>query len=98
VPVGEFNFNPLNKEVFWKIPKVLANTGVIDKPLEAIFQIRATPIDEFTGSYMPFLRETRVSGIDDFSGLDVRATGVPLNSSLPDDATTNPLDGLENNQ
>jgi uncharacterized repeat protein (TIGR01451 family) len=94
VSVGEFNFDPLAKEAIWRIPKVLANTGIMDKPLEAIFQVRATPIDEFTGSYVPLLRETRLSGTDDFTGLSVSAVGVPLNSSLPDDTTTSPLDGL----
>ncbi|MCL5262093.1 MAG: hypothetical protein M1586_02220, partial [Patescibacteria group bacterium] len=94
VAVGELNYDALSKEVVWRIPKILANTGIADKPLEAIFQIRATPIDEFTGSYMPLLRETKVSAADDFAGVAVSASGVPLNSSLTGDSTTGPLDGL----
>ncbi|HOF50345.1 MAG TPA: hypothetical protein PLH22_01515 [Candidatus Colwellbacteria bacterium] len=94
IPVGEFSFDSNSNEVVWKIPKMLANTGVVDKPLEAIFQIRATPIDEFTGSYMPLLRETRSTAFDDFAGVSVSATGLPLNSFLTDDPTVSPLDGL----
>ncbi|HOB89894.1 MAG TPA: hypothetical protein PKG74_01000 [Candidatus Colwellbacteria bacterium] len=94
IPVGEFSLDPNSNEVVWKIPKMLANTGVVDKPLEAIFQIRATPIDEFTGSYMPLLRETRATALDDFAGVSVSATGLPLNSFLTDDPTVSPLDGL----
>lgn len=94
VTIGELNFDPVKREVFWKIPKVLANTGIMDKPLEAVFQVRATPIDEFIGSYVPLLRETRVSGTDDFTGLQIAATGLALNSSLSGDPTVSPLDGL----
>lgn len=94
VAVGELNFDPVKREVVWKIPKVLANTGIMDKPLEAVFQVRATPIDEFIGSYVPLLRETKVSGVDDFTGLQIVATGLAANSSLPDDPTVSPLDGL----
>jgi hypothetical protein len=94
VAVGELNYDALSKEAVWKIPRMLANTGIVDKPLEATFQIRATPIDEFTGSYMPLLRETRASATDDFSGAVVSASAAPLNSSLTDDSTVNPLDGL----
>ena len=85
VDAGEFLFDAENRKVIWRIPKLLATTGVLSEPLSAIFQIRATPSAEHIGAYMPILGSVNITAIDDFIG--------DIFSSISKEPTTTELRG-----
>ena len=68
VEAGELLFEPESRKVTWKIPKLLATTGVLNEPFIAIFQIKAIPSLEHVGGYMPILGGTNITAMDDFTG------------------------------
>lgn len=73
--------------VSWRFDKLPATKGVVDKPMEAIFQIEATPGPEFINTYMPLIGETTITAKDDFTGSILSGSDVGLTTALPDDAT-----------
>jgi len=85
VDAGEFLFDAESRKIIWRIPKLLATTGVLSEPLSAIFQIRATPSAEHIGAYMPILGSVNITAIDDFIG--------DIFSSISEEPTTTELRG-----
>ena len=80
-------YNSQTNEVIWSLEKVLATQGVIGDPLEAIFQITATPSAEIIGQYLPLIEETTLTGVDDFTGVQVGVVAPAITTALPDDTT-----------
>lgn len=80
-------YNDVTKEVVWNISKIIATKGITGDPLEAIFQIRATPNMAELGQYQPLLGETKLQATDDFTALDLINSDLPLSTLLPDDKT-----------
>jgi len=94
VEVGELSFDEDKNEVVWKIPSVLASSGVVTEPLQAIFQMRALPFSSQVGLYMPLLGETIVSAKDEFTGETLSAGSPSLTTELPFDKTVQPSQGI----
>lgn len=82
------------QQVVWSIDRVSATTGIVGAPLEAVFQIEATPSPNFLHNYMPLIGEATVTGKDEFTGGDLRATDGAITTSLPDDASIGSQGGL----
>ncbi len=80
-------FNVASNEVVWKINRIGATTGVIGKPLEGIFQIQAIPSNSNLGQYMPLLGETKITAVDDFTGLELFGVDLEITTALPDDSS-----------
>ena len=78
----------------WNLSSIAANKGVIDQPLEAVFQVEVVPLPGMAGSYVPLLSETIVKATDTFSGKELTARDEALTSALPDDPTIKPKDGV----
>lgn len=66
-------YNDRTGEIIWAIDKILATKGVIGKPLEAVFEVEATPNITQIGQAFPFLSETSISATDDFTGMQIGA-------------------------
>ncbi|MBZ1348644.1 MAG: hypothetical protein KY053_00155 [Candidatus Liptonbacteria bacterium] len=94
VTIGTLDFNSETNEVIWRIPRVLANSGIINEPIKAIFQIQATPSIESLNYFMPLLSETIILGYDEFTGLNLTGFDYALTTNLTDDLTIKPLEGL----
>ncbi len=75
------------REVSWEIDEVRATKGVLDEPLAAVFQIRATPASSDLGNFQGLLSATVITAADDFTGEEFTASDVALTTSLPDDVT-----------
>ncbi len=86
-------FNEMTKEVVWRIDKIQANKGVVNDPLEAVFQIEAIPSQNHLGQYQPLITRTLIRAFDEFAGLTLENFDVGVNSSLPDDQTINKEEG-----
>jgi len=87
-------YNDRTQEIIWQIPRVAATTGVISKPLEAIFQVEAIPSSANLGFYMPLIQATTLRAIDEFTESELSAQDVPENTRLPDDPTVTPSQGI----
>ncbi len=87
-------YNSGTQIVAWHLDKVPATRGLVDKPMELIFQIEAVPVGSQLGSYMPLISETTITAKDDFTGSDLSATDGGIISALPDDVTIGGRDGI----
>lgn len=92
--VGEIYFDEQKQEVVWQIAKILATSGIINEPLSAVFQIRATPKSEHRGGFMPLLGETTISGQDEFTQAKLNYSFKSLTTALEGDPTINPGEGV----
>ncbi|KKU93799.1 MAG: hypothetical protein UY26_C0004G0012 [Candidatus Jorgensenbacteria bacterium GW2011_GWA1_48_13] len=83
VPLYDENTN----EVVWAIDKIRATKGVLDSPVESVFQIEAIPSPADVGRFQLLLGSTSLRASDEFTGLELLSSDIALNSSLPDDIT-----------
>jgi hypothetical protein len=93
VDAGEFSSDESNR-IIWKIPKILATTGILSKPVTAIFQVKAVPEARHVGSYMPLLGPTNITAKDDFTESAFSAFKEFITTELPSDKTVSPADGI----
>ena len=87
-------YNEADKKINWEIENIAANKGVINSPIEAIFQIEATPTPGKIGQFQPLLSNTQLTGEDQFTGLILKSSDVFLNTSLIDDKTVEISEGI----
>ncbi len=87
-------FDDKNNQVVWQIDKLPANEGVIDDPVEIVFQLEATPSSDLVGKYMPLISDTAIKGTASFTGLDVTGSAPAVTTALPDDATVGAQGGV----
>ncbi len=80
-------FNLSSNEVIWRINRIGATTGVIGKPLEAVFQIQAIPSGSNVGQYMTLLGETKITANDEFTNAELFNIAPAITTALPDDAS-----------
>ena len=73
--------------VTWTIPRIVATKGVIGDPIEAIFQISATPNAAQLNQFEPLLGETNLSATDDFTDLAITSVAPALSTNLIYDPT-----------
>lgn len=79
-------YNSATGEVVWNVGTVAAGKGLVSAPLEAIFQIEATPAVNQVGQDVPLIDATTLSGTDAFAGVTLSSQSSGINSGLPDDA------------
>ncbi len=80
-------FNDRTQEIVWEIPKVLATTGLTGAPMEAIFQVEATPSSIDLGRNMLLIQDTGLKAVDEFTGIDISNKDNAITTQLPDDPT-----------
>jgi hypothetical protein len=80
-------FDSENNKVVWNLPRIAPGRGATSVPLEAIFQISATPSISMTGSFQNLLSETVLGALDSFTGTEVLLRDGGLSTRLSDDVT-----------
>ncbi len=80
-------FDPNTRQITWQVNQLQANQGVIGGPIEAVFQIEATPQASQVGTYMPLMSGTTVQATDTFTGGQVTGSAPDATTQLPDDPT-----------
>lgn len=73
--------------VTWLVNSLPATKGVISQPAEAIFQMENTPAVNQLNQNVQLVSETRVEWTDSFTGNNLQATALPIDTSLPYDKT-----------
>lgn len=84
---GTITYNDRTQELVWVIDRIPATTGIISSPLEAIFQIEATPSSADLGRFMNLIQESSLKAIDEFTDLELFDKDFPISTTLPDDST-----------
>jgi hypothetical protein len=87
-------YNSSTNEVIWTIPSIPAGRGVFSDPVEAVFQIAATPPADFIGQYEPLLGSTSLSASDSFTGLTLQSQDAAVTTALPSDPTVGQNQGI----
>lgn len=80
-------FDPITRQITWNVNQLQANQGVVGDPIEAVFQIEATPQESQVGTYMPLITGTTVQATDTFTGGPVTGSAPDVTTQLPDDPT-----------
>ncbi|MFH0806699.1 MAG: hypothetical protein V1885_03185 [Candidatus Brennerbacteria bacterium] len=86
-------FEESTREVVWTIDRISAAKGVVNAPLEAIFQVRATPTSGQVGNFQTILFGTSLEAADMWTGLALTFRDGALSTVLGDDPTVAPDQG-----
>jgi hypothetical protein len=73
--------------VEWTIPLVEAGTGVLNAPLEGVFQIEVIPNVAQVGDTLPLLQKTTLVATDDFTGVAIQKSYEKITAEIPHDPT-----------
>lgn len=92
VPVGEFAEE--GGFIKWKLPKLIAGTGVLSGSPEAIFQVSFTPGAGDAGGEAEIIREIFVSSYDAHAGVGFENFFPSLTTGLRGDPTVKPGEGI----
>ncbi len=91
---SNISYNERTGDVSWDIPKMQANKGVLTTPYEAIFQVEVAPSAAQVGRSMTLIETTKLSAVDDFTGVEVFLADPAIETSKLDDATVSFSDGV----
>ncbi len=78
----------------WEIDNIAATRGVLNSPVEAVFQVEATPNESLVGQFQPLLSNTMLKAKDGFTGMALNYSDLFLNTALNDDSTVMISEGL----
>ncbi len=87
-------YNDRTQEVVWTIDRISATRGVLNAPLEAIFQIEATPSINQAGAAMDLVGETSLTATDEFTGEALSSKALKINSAGLSDPTVTQQQGI----
>lgn len=82
--------DPSSGQVTWQIPAVPATTGIVDKPLEAVFQLTNTPAVNQVGQTIPLLGAATLTATDAFTSSTLQTSVGAIGTDLPDDTSVAP--------
>ncbi len=80
-------FDAETNKVVWNLSRIAPGRGASSVPVEAIFQISATPAASLVGNFQSLLSETVLEALDSFTGTEVLLRDTGLSTRLPDDPT-----------
>jgi hypothetical protein len=86
-------YNERTQEVIWTIPVIPAAKGLLNKPLEAIFQVEAIPSVTQVGNSMSLIRETTVTATDSFTKVRLSHVDGQITTVTLDDLTVSSNQG-----
>ncbi len=66
-------YNERTQEVSWNIGRVIANKGVLGKPIETTFEVEIAPSISQVGGLLPILSAVQLTATDEFTSLQVNA-------------------------
>lgn len=90
----KFTFDSGSGEILWDVGDLAAGTGILSPQKTLAFQIILTPSENQRGLVTTLINEAKVSGEDQFTGMSLRMTASAVDTTLPDDATVSPEQGI----
>lgn len=86
----KFTFDSESREIMWEVGEMEKGGG----KKSVSFQVSITPEESQTGLVVPLTGKARFSGEDTWAGKGVGATDSGVDSSLPDDDSVGPDEGV----
>ena len=86
---ANFTFDTFSKKLIWKLDNLPANSGVITKPYELIFQVEVTPTQTELNQSIAIINETNVTAVDAFTQNNISKNYDELMSNKINDALVN---------
>jgi len=81
------SYDPTSGKVTWDVGDIMANKGVINQPLEAVFQVEVTPAVNQAGQFVTFLGNTSIQWQDNFVNAQLSDSYRAMTTGLSDDPT-----------
>jgi len=90
----KFTFDSGSGEILWDVGNLAVGTGILSPQKTLAFQIALTPPENQKGLVATLINEAKVSGEDQFTGMSLRMTASAVDTTLPDDPTVSPEQGI----
>ena len=90
----KFTFDSQSREILWNLGNLEVGTGILSPDKSLAFQIELTPFENQKGLVATLINEAQVSGEDQFTGLNIQASDSRIDTTLPDDSTISPNQGV----
>lgn len=87
------SYNNRTQEIVWSVPDVPATKGILDAPLETIFQVELTPSTNQINTSPILVRSTEALAVDAFTGVALERKVDQVTTKLPDDSTVSSGEG-----
>lgn len=91
---ARLTFDSSSREVVWELDNLEAGRGILDSAPSVAFQIEFSPTSSQKGTIPVLIGVARVTGEDEFTNLVVSGEASPIDTSLPDDDTVSPQQGV----
>lgn len=91
---SDFAFDSNSREVLWNVGDVRAGTGTSSPLLNLSFQIEFRPQEGQRGLVVPLVNDGVVTGEDQWADKEIKFTASAIDTSLPDDDSVGPEDGI----
>lgn len=90
----KFTFDSGSREILWDLNDLEAGTGILSSQKSLAFQIELTPSENQRGLVATLINEAQISGEDQFTGINLKTSVSAVDTTLPDDPTVSPEDGV----
>lgn len=90
----KFTFDSGSREILWDLNDLEAGTGILSPQKSLAFQIELTPSENQRGLVATLINEAQISGEDQFTGINLKTSVSAVDTTLPDDPTVSPEDGV----
>jgi len=71
-------YNERTQEVSWSVSRIIANKGIVGKPIEATFEVEIAPSISQVGTPLPVLSDTQLTATDEFTNLQIKTGATSL--------------------
>jgi len=91
---ADLKYNSQTGQVVWTVGDLQSAVGILLPVREVVFQISITPSLAHLGNLVELIGQSKVSGQDDFVGLELISIVKSIDTDLPDDLRINKTQGM----
>lgn len=82
---ADLNYNPRTGQLIWQVGDLPATTGLLLPVKEVAFQVAITPGLAYLGNSVELIRQSKATGQDTFTNLEIESVSSAVDTNLPDD-------------
>jgi hypothetical protein len=87
-------FDSRSREIVWDAGDLAPATGILNQPPNVSFQVSLTPVSSQLGQMPDIIGEAKITGEDDWTGVNLEARDAAVDTTLPDDPTIGAGEGV----
>jgi hypothetical protein len=91
---ADLKYNSQTGQLVWQIGDLPAATGILLPVQQVAFQVAIRPGLAHLGNLVELIGQSKATGQDNFTDLELTSTDEPIDTDLPDDPTTSRRDGI----